>query len=132
MTPAGRPLPSIRRERVPLFWLNYQIPKVDLPVIVIEAPSLIGACIRAALAGLDLDCEFTVGVELDDTSAWRIPVNMIGRFLDSGDLTVHLLRLKRPRNRGAAVSVPHSRDSQSPPSGLASSGLRKRRAVCCP
>jgi hypothetical protein len=72
-------------EPVPLFWLTYHHP--DGPgVVVIESTGLLHARLKAWLAGADRQLEFVSGHRLDRESAGQIPANMIGRFLDDGDL----------------------------------------------
>jgi hypothetical protein len=55
-------------------------------VVVIESADLLHARLKASLAGADRELEFASGHQLDPISAELIPVNMIGRFLDDGDL----------------------------------------------
>jgi hypothetical protein len=56
-------------------------------VVVIESRGLLHARLKASLAGADRGLEFASGHQLDLESAGQIPANMIGRFLDDGDLT---------------------------------------------
>jgi hypothetical protein len=70
---------------VPLFWLTYHHP--DGPgVVVIESRGLLHARLKASLASADRGLAFVSGHQLDPISAAQIPANMIGRFLDDGDL----------------------------------------------
>jgi hypothetical protein len=50
----------------------------------------------ASLAGADQGLEFVSGHQLDPESAGEIPANMIGRFLDEGDLRkLHRMLIKK-------------------------------------
>jgi hypothetical protein len=70
---------------VPLFWLTYHYP--DCPgVVVIESTGLLHARLKASLARADRGLAFVSGQQLDPVSAAQVPANMIGRFLDDGDL----------------------------------------------
>jgi hypothetical protein len=93
---------------MPLFWLTYRYPQgrvVRYPdgrvagVVVIEAPDLLQARLKAALAGADRELEFASGHQLDPLSAEQIPDEMLGRRLNRGDLRkLHrmLVRKKPP------------------------------------
>ncbi len=90
-------------EAVSVFWLNYRHPDGGFAgVAVVEAPALVQARMKAAVAGLDpgFECD---GYALDEVSARQIPPDMIGRLLDDGDLR----RLQRiiTRKKPAAPSV---------------------------
>jgi hypothetical protein len=68
-----------------LFWLTYHHP--DGPgVVVIESRDIVHARLKAWLGGADRGLEFVSAHQLDPISAAQIPTNMIGRFLDDGDL----------------------------------------------
>jgi hypothetical protein len=54
--------------------------------VVIVSGDLLHARLKASLAGADRELEFAFGHQLDPVSAEMIPANMIGRFLDDGDL----------------------------------------------
>jgi hypothetical protein len=84
-------LPSYT-EPVPLFWLTYRH-----GVVVIESRSgLLHARLMASLAGADRGLEFASGHQLDPESAGLIPANMMGRFLDDGDLQkLHRMLIKK-------------------------------------
>jgi hypothetical protein len=72
---------------VPLFWLTYRHPDGRAAgVVVAESHGLLHARLMASLAGADRGLEFASGRRLDPESAGEIPANMIGRFLDGGDL----------------------------------------------
>jgi hypothetical protein len=80
---------------VPLFWLTYRFPigrVVRYPngrvvgVVVLDAPDLPEAKFQAAVYGKNRGLEFASGHQLDPLSAEQIPANMIGRFLNRGDL----------------------------------------------
>jgi hypothetical protein len=71
---------------VSLFWLTYRHPDDRAAVVVIESHGLLHARLKASLAGGDRGLEFASGHQLDSVSAEMIPPNMIGRFLDDGDL----------------------------------------------
>lgn len=51
-----------------------------------EAPFILQARVKAALANLDIGLEFASGHELDGVSIHQIPENMLGRLLDDGNL----------------------------------------------
>ncbi len=52
--------------------------------------------LKASLAGADRGLEFASGHQLDPVSAELIPANMIGRFLDDGDLRkLHRIPIKK-------------------------------------
>jgi hypothetical protein len=64
--------------------------------VVIESRSgILHARLKASLAGADRGLEFASGHQLDPVSAEQIPVNMIGRFLDDGDLRLHRMIIKK-------------------------------------
>jgi hypothetical protein len=72
---------------MPHFWLTYRHPDGGTAgVVVIESVGLLHARLKASLAGADRGLEFVSGHPLDPVSAKQIPANMIGRFLDDGDL----------------------------------------------
>jgi hypothetical protein len=80
-----------------LFWLTYRHPDGrTASVVVIESRGLLHARLMASLVGADLGLEFASGQQLDPESAGQIPANMIGRFLDDGDLQkLHQALLKK-------------------------------------
>ena len=64
-------------------------------MVVIESHDLLHARLKASLAGADRGLEVS-GNQLDQESAARIPANMIGSFLDAGDLRkLHQMLLKK-------------------------------------
>jgi hypothetical protein len=70
-----------------LFWLTYRHSDGRIAgVVVIQSRGLFHARLKASLAGADRELEFASGHQLDPLSAEQIPSNMIGRFLDGGDL----------------------------------------------
>jgi hypothetical protein len=72
---------------VPLFWINYRhLNGRAAGVVVIESGDLIHARLRASLSGADRGLDFAGSHEIDKASARQIPADMIGRFLDDGDL----------------------------------------------
>jgi hypothetical protein len=72
---------------VPLFWLTYRHSDGRTAgVVVIESRGLLHARLKASLAGADREMEFASGHQLDPLGGEQIPANMIGRFLDDGDL----------------------------------------------
>jgi hypothetical protein len=82
-------------EFVPLFWLTYRHPDGRAAgVVVIESRSgLLQAGLKASLAGAARGLEFASGHWLDLENAGQ---NMIGRFLDDGDLPkLHQMLLKK-------------------------------------
>jgi hypothetical protein len=83
-----------------LFWLTYRHSDGRAAgVVVIESHGLLHARLKASLVGADRELEFASGHQLDPESAGQIPANMIGRFLDDGDLQkLHrmLIRKKPP------------------------------------
>jgi hypothetical protein len=90
---------------VPLFWLTYRCFPIGRVVrypdgrvggvVVIEAPDLLHARLKAALAGADRELEFVSGYQLG-LSAEQIPANMMGRLLNRGDLRkLHQMLLKK-------------------------------------
>jgi hypothetical protein len=80
-----------------LFWLTYRYPDHRAAgVVVIESYGLLHARLVASLAGADRGLEFASGHQLDPESAGQIPANMIGRFLDDGDLrNLHRMLVKK-------------------------------------
>jgi hypothetical protein len=80
-----------------LFWLTYH--RSDGRVagaVVIESGDLLHARLKASLAGADRGLEFSSGHQLDPLSAEQIPANVIGRFLDDGDLQrLHRMLVKK-------------------------------------
>jgi hypothetical protein len=80
-----------------LFWLIYRHSDGSAAgVVVVESPGLLHARLKASLAGADRELEFGSGHQLDPLSAELIPANMIGRFLDDGDLRkLHRMLLKK-------------------------------------
>jgi hypothetical protein len=85
-----------------LFWLTYR--KSDGRAVgVVESRGLLHARLKAALAGADRELEFASGHQLDPLNVERISANMIGRFLDDGDLRkLHRMLIKK---RAPAPSV---------------------------
>jgi hypothetical protein len=82
---------------VPLFWLTYRHHDGRAAgVVVIESGDLIHARLKAALAGANRKLDFVSGDRLDPESAGQIPADMLGRFLDDGDLRkLHRMLLKK-------------------------------------
>jgi hypothetical protein len=65
-------------------------------VVVVESRGLLHARLMASLSGTDQGLEFASGHQLDPESAGQIPANMIGRFLDDGDLQkLHRMLIKK-------------------------------------
>jgi hypothetical protein len=91
---------------------------VSSGVVVIESGDLLHARLKASPAGADRGLEFAFGHQLDPVSAEQIPANMIGRFLDEGDLQrLHrmLIKKKPPApsvRRGTALLAEMVRASQ--------------------
>jgi hypothetical protein len=83
-----------------LFWSTYRHSDGRVAgVVVIESADLLHTRLKASLAGADRQLEFASGHQLDPLSAELIPANMIGKFLDDGDLRkLHrmLIRKKPP------------------------------------
>jgi hypothetical protein len=80
----------------PLFWLIYRHRDGRAAgAVVVESHGLLHARL---MASLDRGLEFASGHQLDPESAGQIPANIIGRFLDDGDLQkLHsVLIRKRP------------------------------------
>jgi hypothetical protein len=80
-----------------LFWLTYRHPDGhNAGVVVIESGDLLHARLKASLAGADRGLEFASGQQLAPLSAELIPANMIGTFLDDGDLQkLHRMLIKK-------------------------------------
>jgi hypothetical protein len=80
-----------------LLWLTYRHPDGRTAgVVVIESSDPLNARLMASLSGVDQGLEFASGHPLDPESAGQIPANMIGRFLDDGDLRkLHRALLKK-------------------------------------
>jgi hypothetical protein len=80
-----------------LFWLTYRHPDgCAAGVVVMESHGLLHARLKASVAGADREPEFVSGRRLDQESAGHIPANMIGRFLDDGDLRkLHQMLIKK-------------------------------------
>ena len=77
-----------------LFWLTY---RHAARVSRRPPDSVTTTRLKASLAGADRDLEFVSGHKLDRESAGQIPANMIGRFLDNGDLReLHRMLIKKP------------------------------------
>jgi hypothetical protein len=71
-----------------LFWLiDRHTDGRAAGLVVIESRDLLHPRLMASLVGADRGLEFASGHPLDPESAGQIPANMIGRFLDDGDLT---------------------------------------------
>jgi hypothetical protein len=66
---------------MPLYWLCYRHDD-QIAVVIEQAPSLVHARMKAALAGLD-EGEFTEGHELP--GKWKMPKAMIGRRLSQAE-----------------------------------------------
>jgi hypothetical protein len=61
-----------------------------------ESHGLLHARLRASLAGADRGLEFASAHQLDPLSAEQIPANLIGWFLDAGDLRkLHQMLIKK-------------------------------------
>jgi hypothetical protein len=91
-------LPHGKEARTPkLFWLTYRHSDGSAAgAVVIQSHGLLHARLKASLAGADRDLEFASGHQLDPLSAEQIPANMIGRFLDDGDLRkLHRIVIKK-------------------------------------
>jgi hypothetical protein len=72
------------------------IPVAKRPVVVIQSRGLLHARLMASLTGADRELEFASGHQLDPLSAKEIQANMIGRFLDDGDLRkLHQVLIKK-------------------------------------
>jgi hypothetical protein len=84
-------------EPVPLFWLTYRHSDGSAAgVVVVESCGLLHARLKASLSGGDRGLEFASGHQLDPLSAELIPANVIGRFLDDGDLRkLHRMLIKK-------------------------------------
>jgi hypothetical protein len=82
---------------MPLFWLTYRHHDGRTAgVVVIESHGLLHARLMASLAGADRGLEFASGRRLDQESAGQILANMMGRFLDDGDLRkLHQMLIKK-------------------------------------
>ena len=80
-----------------LFWLTYRHPDGRASgVVVIESIGLLHARLMASLAGADRGLEFASDHQLEQESARQTPANMIGRFLDDGDLPkLHGMLIKK-------------------------------------
>jgi hypothetical protein len=75
-----------------LFWLTCR----PAGVVVMESRGLLHARLMASLAGADRGLEFASGHQLDPESAGQVPADMIGRFLDDGDLRkLHRMLIKK-------------------------------------
>jgi hypothetical protein len=66
---------------MPLYWLCYRHNN-QVCIVIVAAPSLIHAHLRAALDGLDQG-EFTEGHKLD--RKWRVAKEMVGRRLSQAE-----------------------------------------------
>jgi hypothetical protein len=70
---------------VPLYWLNYRHPDGRFAgVVVAESYTHIHASMKAAVSGADRGLDFAGVHEIE--SGRQIPVTMIGRLLDNGDV----------------------------------------------
>jgi hypothetical protein len=80
-----------------LFWLTYRHSDGRAAgVVVVESHGLLHARLKASLSGADRELEFASGHQLDPLSAEQIPANMVGRFLDDGDLRkLHRMPIKK-------------------------------------
>jgi hypothetical protein len=88
----------VKKPEVPtLFWLTYRYSEGSAAgVVVVESRGLLHARLMASLSGADRGLEFASGHPLDPESAGQVPANMIGRFLDEGDLRkLHRMLLKK-------------------------------------
>jgi hypothetical protein len=75
---------------MPLYWLVYRHNN-QISVVIEQAPSLVHARMRAALAGLDQG-DFTEGHELD--RKWKVAKEMIGRRLSQAEAKRLLAKLE--------------------------------------
>jgi hypothetical protein len=82
---------------VPLFWLIYRYPDDRAAgVVVIESHGPHHARLRLRWRVLIEGLSSTSGHQLDPESAGQIPANMVGRFLDDGDLQkLHQMLIKK-------------------------------------
>jgi len=81
-----------------LYWLVYR--KDDLTIVqVVQAYSLVAARLRADIATPRLGVHFVEGHELDETTAARVPKNMIDRMLNKAEAERLLGRIAREQPR---------------------------------
>jgi hypothetical protein len=83
---------------VPLFWLTYHHPDSRAAGVVVDRVPLgrSSGSAEGFVTGADRGLEFASGHQLDPLSAEQIPANMIGRFLDDGDLRkLHQMLIKK-------------------------------------
>jgi hypothetical protein len=80
-----------------LFWLTYRHPDSRAAgAVVVESRGLLHARLMASLSGADRGLEFASGHQLGPESAGQVPADMIGRFLDDGDLLkLHRMLIKK-------------------------------------
>jgi hypothetical protein len=83
-----------------LFWLCYR-ESGQLSVVIIEAPSLIHARMRAALDGTDAGATFAEGHQLDADHAARVPRNRRGTMLSRDEAAALLDRIDRGDRRSS-------------------------------
>jgi hypothetical protein len=91
---------------MPRFWMTYESPNRLAGVIIVDSASLIGACMRVAIEGIDREAEFAEGHEIDHATAAMIPTAARGRLLAPEEAAKLLLQLERKiRKRPRAASV---------------------------
>jgi hypothetical protein len=78
-----------------MWWLTYRRSGEAVGVVVIEAPSLIDARLRAALEAVEAGVDFTEGQELDAARSALVPAEHLERMLSIEEANQLLKRLEQ-------------------------------------
>jgi hypothetical protein len=76
-----------------MWWLTYLRSGKTVGVVVIEAPSLIDARMRAALEAVEAGVDFAEGHEIDATRSALVPAEQLERLLSIEEANQLLKRL---------------------------------------
>ena len=78
---------------MPLYWIAYGTPR-GRQIHIIEASYLLGARLKAQMAGQDGD--FVEGHELPKAMARKVPKSALGRPLNSKEAEALVVKMGRP------------------------------------
>jgi hypothetical protein len=84
---------------MPHFWLTYRDGVRLIGVVIIEAPSLIQARLKAAVSGVDVGAPFAKGHLLGAAIVALVPPTQIGRMLSGNEAAKLLARFEGLKHR---------------------------------
>jgi hypothetical protein len=82
-----------------MWWLTYHRSGKVVGVVVIEAPSLIDARMRAALEAVEAGVDFAEGHELDASRSALVPAEQLERMLSIDEANQLLKRLEEEKHK---------------------------------